>query len=93
MRIKPDESYKDWAERARMYEYGLALQQIAEGKDPEKVMEKMSRRLMDKLVHPLLKGITEHDLEEVKKSVEQSRLSYEEHYLKLNAPRADHIDD
>lgn len=90
MRINPNESYEDWAERCQMYEHGYALQRIAEGEDPDKVLEDMSKRLMEKLLHPMYKMIQDsHTI----KSVEDSRARYEENYIKRIGPRADHILD
>ena len=93
MRGKPGETYEEWAKRAQMYEHGVALQRIAEGHDVEKVMEDMSRRLTDKLLHPVLKAVLNKDPEKIKEEVEQSKARYEELYLKNSSPRADHVQD
>ena len=89
MKPDPNESYESWSERVRMFEYGAALQDMARGKDVTEVMERMSRRIMDKLLHPFYNSIRgsvkETDLAESKKS-------YEEKYLKHNAPKADQVD-
>ena len=45
MRIKEGESYESWCERVRMYEHGWAMQQIAEGKDVDKILDEMARRI------------------------------------------------
>jgi len=90
MKPKDGESYQDWIERARMYEHGVALQRIAQGQDPIKVMEDMSRRLMDKMLHPLYKAVSQSALTEF--DAEQNRRNYEEHYLKNRKPVADHVD-
>ena len=89
--LKPrdSESYESWAERVRMYEQGHAMMQIAQGKDPEKVMEEMSRRIMDKLLHPIFKAIQKSANTEL--DVKNSA----EHYKELMAKRgpvADHVD-
>jgi glutamyl-tRNA reductase len=90
MKPKEGESYEAWIERARMYEQGAAMQRIAKGDDPEKVLEDLSRRLMNKMLHPVLKSIrampgTPYDAEE-------NRRSYEEKYLNNRSPVADHVD-
>ena len=64
MRPKQGENYASWASRARLYEYGLALQKIAQGQDPEQVLEEMSRRLLDKLLHPIYKDFDEDKFDE-----------------------------
>jgi glutamyl-tRNA reductase len=91
MKYDPNQSYEKWAERVRMYEYGIALQQIAKGGDPEKVMLDMSRRMMEKLMHPVIKHIQETSVSDY--DPEKSRKEYEETYLKKVSPRPDHIDD
>lgn len=93
MRIKPGESYEDWATRARLYEYGVALKSIAEGNDPDVVLEQLSKRLVSKLMHPLIKELQVINKEQIIKSVEKSRLRYEEEYLKRVLPKSDHVDD
>ena len=90
MRPREGESYEAWIERARMYEQGAAMQRIAKGDDPEKVLEDLSRRLMDKMLHPVLKSI--RDTPGTPYDAEENRRSYEEKYLKNNFPVADHVD-
>ena len=90
MKPKDGESYQDWIERARMYEHGVALQRIAQGQDPEQVMKDMSRRLMEKMLHPIYKTIQEAYTTEF--DAEKSRRDYEEKYLKHSRPVADHVD-
>jgi len=90
--VKPNlnESYESWCERVRMFEHGVALQEIAQGKDTNEVLEKMSRRIMDKLMHPVFKAIKDSV---VLTDTEASRKAYEENYIKKYGPKADHIDD
>ena len=90
MKPNPNESYESWCERVRMFEHGHAMMQIAQGKDTDKVMEEMSRRIMDKLLHPIFKAIKENV---APVDVTTSRLAYEENYIKKFGPKADHIDD
>lgn len=89
MRVREGESYESWCERVRMYEHGWAMQQIAEGKDPEKILEQMARRITDKLLHPIFTSL--RNTSEVY-DVEAGRKAYEEKYLKNNAPKADQVD-
>ena len=90
MKPNPNETYESWVERVRMFEHGVALQEIAQGKDPNEVLEKMSRRIMDKLLHPVFKAIKDSV---VLTDTEASRKAYEENYMKKYGPKADHIDD
>ena len=90
MKPNPNETYESWVERVRMFEHGVALQEIAQGKDPNEVLEKMSRRIMDKLLHPVFKAIKDSV---VLTDTESSRKDYEENYIKKYGPKADHIDD
>ena len=90
MRPREGESYEAWIERARIYEQGAAMQRIAKGDDPEQVLEDLSRRLMDKMLHPVLRAIRESHTAPF--DAEKSRKDYEEKYLKNNFPVADHVD-
>jgi glutamyl-tRNA reductase len=89
MKPFPDESYESWVERVRMFEHGAALQEIALGKPVDEVMEKMSKRMMDKFLHPIYKEINSS-----KKvmDMEESRRSYQERYIDQRTPVADHVD-
>ena len=90
MRKNPDESYEAWADRAKMYEHGRALQRIAEGKPVEEVLEEMSRRLVQKLMHPIYDSI--YNTVTTKIDMEASRKDYAEKYLNRQEPVADHVE-
>ena len=87
MKYNPGEDYATWLERVRMYEHGVALQQIASGEPVDKVLETMSKRMVQKGLHPLLKAIqnvpNNYDSEE-------NRKKYEEN-MKNRGPVADHV--
>lgn len=90
MRYDPNESYESWADRVQKYEHEIAIKRITKGDPIDVVLESMSKRIMEKLLFPILTTIKS------KKSdfdIEASRRSYEENYLKHNLPRADHVDD
>lgn len=89
MRIRDDESYESWCDRVRMYEHGWAMQQIAEGNDVDKILEEMSRRITEKLLHPVFVSLRAS----VPYDVEACRQRYKEQYLDKNLPKADHVDD
>jgi glutamyl-tRNA reductase len=85
----PNESYEHWAERVEMFERGKALQRLAQGEAVEKVMEEMSKRIIEKLLHPIFKTLKESaitDYDPVK-----SRKEYEAK-MQYHAPVADHVD-
>lgn len=80
---------ESWASRVEMFEKGRAMQRIASGDDPGEVMEDMSRRIMDKLLHPIFEAINSSS--NTKYDAVKSRQEYE------NAMRgveraADHVD-
>ena len=87
--MNPGESMESWASRVEMYEKGKALQRIANGDDPVEVMEDMSRRIMEKLLHPILTAIRESVPDNF--DVEKSRREYDE-IMKNVEKAADHVD-
>ena len=90
MRKREDESYEAWCKRVEMYEHGCALQRIAEGDLIDQVLDEMSRRILQKILHPLY--------DEIRKSsnstydVEAGKKEYEEKYLKHRTLVADHVE-
>lgn len=89
MKPLPNESYEAWASRASMFEKGRALQRIASGESTDLVMEDMSRRLMEKLLHPVFKALRENlpnDYDPVK-----NKERYEQ-TMRYHIPVADHVD-
>jgi len=88
MKLKDGENFESWSKRVGMYERGVALQRIAEGEDELAVLEDMSRRITQKLLHPVFKLL--HN-SEVKFDPKQHRQEYEQ---ALNGKKvtADHID-
>ena len=89
MKPNHNESYESWVSRVRMFEYGAALQEIAQGKDVDTVMERMSRRIMDKLMHPVYVSIRKTVKVE---DIEASKQRYKEQYLDHNKPKADQVE-
>ena len=90
MKINEGESYESWAERVRMFEHGHAMMQIAQGKDVEKTLEEMARRIMDKLMHPIFRAITST---QSMYDMEAGKQEYKEKYLEKVPRASDHIDD
>jgi glutamyl-tRNA reductase len=91
IKIKPDETFEEWVERVRKFEYGFALQQIAIGEDPIKVMENMSKRMSQKIMHSVYKAIKDSSVISI--DMEESKKRYEENYLNKVSPAADHVLD
>jgi glutamyl-tRNA reductase len=84
-----NESYDAWVERVRLFEHGHALRRIAKGDNHETIVEEMSIRMMDKLMHPLYKVI--RDSSKSNFDMEESKRNYYEHYLKTNSAKSDHV--
>jgi len=93
MKYDPNEDYDQWVERVRIYEYGIALQRIAQGEPVVEIVEEMSRRISDKLLHPWLLKIKENSELQAEYDAEASKKSYKENYLDRFGPVADHVID
>jgi glutamyl-tRNA reductase len=91
MRIKSGESKEDWAKRVQQYEYGHALQRIAQGDPVELVLDDMSKRMTQKLLHPFIQDIKDSNKTEF--NAEESRRRYKEVYLDKTSPAADQVSD
>ena len=89
MRINPGETYEGWAKRVQLFEYGYALQQIAKGQDANVVMEAMSARIVQKMMHPIVKSLQEGTLM-TSEEFEKHKTQYNEAYAK-RGPVADHV--
>lgn len=90
MRIKPNESFEEWAERVQMFELGRAKKELARGVSIEEVLDQMGKRINQKLMHPIFTAIREH---KEPFDIDASRKAYEESYLKKNSPKPDHLTD
>lgn len=90
MRFIPGESYEQWLERACSYEYDKALAEIKKGVPPDKVLEDLSKRLIQKGMYPIFKALRETT---TNYDVAKSREEYEKNYIrKRNGPApADHV--
>ena len=91
MRKESNETYQEWSDRARIYEYGIALQKIAKGENVDEVLETMSKNLTLKLIHPYVKVL--HDTVKTDYDPVQSQASYKRNYLDKTKPIADHMND
>jgi glutamyl-tRNA reductase len=86
MKPNPNESYESWANRVRLFEHGRAMQRVAQGEDINIVMEDMSRRIVDKMLHPIYRAL--HVVPEM--DLEESRRTYTETMARVG-PAADHV--
>ena len=86
-----NESLEEWVESVRVLEYNNARSQLSKGYPIEQVLDTMSTKIINKLLHPLYKNIkvncsSNFDLELNKKE-------YYNNYLNNRKLVADHIDD
>jgi glutamyl-tRNA reductase len=91
VKYSPDESYEIWLEKVQQAEYQQAIQNLAKGEPIDVVLEKLSRRLVNKGLHPVLKSLKQSP---DNYSTEESKAAYEKAYLsQRNSPPADHVTD
>ena len=94
MKYKQGETLESWGDRVRLYEYGYALQELANGKDTQEVMATMAKRITDKMMHPILVTMNNKDLSESDRiALEESRNRYQREYLDRFGVKPDHILD
>jgi len=91
MKKMDDEPYEKWVDKVRLYEYGIALQQIAKGDNPEVVLDSMSKRIQNKLLHPIIDEIRKANVSTYDSVT--SKKHYEENYLNKTKRVADHVLD
>jgi glutamyl-tRNA reductase len=88
MKLREGENFESWSRRVDMYERGIALQRIAEGEDELKVIEDMSRRITQKLLHPVFKLLqtpVEFDIQTHREKYQQA--------LNGKTSSSDHVDN
>ena len=91
MKIQPNESIESWAERVKVFEKDRALKHIAKGIAVDVVLEELSRRIMDKLLHPILHAVRQSSTELDMEQFEKDKQAYYEQ-MKHVGKAADHID-
>ena len=74
----------DEAEQARLKALNAALKDIRAGKDPDAVLEAMSKSLTAKLMHPIIANIKNTKIEF---DVEEHRRTYNEAFSKCLIPK------
>jgi glutamyl-tRNA reductase len=91
MKIQPNESIESWAERVAVFEKDRALKHIVKGIDIDIVLAEMSRRIMDKLLYPILHAIRQtHEGVDMEKFEKDKQAYYE--LMKIKGKAADHVD-
>ena len=83
-----DESFDEWSEKVRKFEMERAMRLISMGKDKEEVLEEYSKRITEKLLHPLYPAL----FKPVGYNAEESKKKYEE-AIKNRGDVADHVSD
>jgi len=91
IRLQPGESYEAWAERVQQYEYGLALAKIAKGVSVDEAMERMTKNITQKMLHPVFAEIRNIPIDT--EALEQSKKHYEDTFINRVPKAADHVDD
>ena len=86
MKIKDGETFEQWSERVRQFEFGYAMQALAHGTPADTVLEQMSIRITNKMKHYILICIKVPYSYDVNKN----KLEYEQ-IMKLISPVADHV--
>ena len=86
MKIKDEETFEEWSERVRQFEFGYAMQALANGTDADTLLEQMSIRITNKMKHYILTCIkVPYSYDAIK-----NKLEYEQ-ILKMISPIADHV--
>jgi glutamyl-tRNA reductase len=88
---QPGETYEQWVRRVEQYEFGRALMRLAQGNDPESVMQEASHRIMKKIQHPVIRAISDSAVSSYDST--QSLAKYHRNYTDLFGPKSDHIQD
>lgn len=57
MQKKSNETDEEWLKRVHLHEYGRALQQLAAGMPVNEIMDIMSHRIVNKMLHSKIDNI------------------------------------
>ena len=90
MRINPDETYEQWADRVRSFELDHARAELEKGVPIDEVLEWMGKRINQKMLHPILTALKDTP---IAFDVEASKKAYKEAYLDKNSPKSDHVSE
>jgi glutamyl-tRNA reductase len=80
MRKQPNETLADWAERVRQYELEFAIKELKKGTPIDLVMEAMSAKIQQKMLHPILVEL--RATSKLDYNLESSKKAYEEAFKK-----------
>lgn len=89
-RIKNDYSFDSWIHESQEFELERSKKLLASGKDPQVVAEELSCRLVDKIMHPIYKEWLDYYQDGY---IYQSKVEYEENYIKRFARPGDHMQE
>ena len=89
MRLRDNESYYDWADRVQDHEYRRAKEEVTKGKNIDRILETMSYRITNKLLHPIYRAIMEQHISEF--DPVKDRDEYYKKFLQNHTPVADHV--
>jgi glutamyl-tRNA reductase len=82
------QSYEEYANDMKRIEMEIALDKIKSGKSIEEVLISYSKRLTDKLIHPIIVSMKKNSLSNY--DPEKSREEYFKKF-KGDGPKADHV--
>ena len=59
LKYDPNEDLESWMIRVQSYELDLAKKQLAKGVPVDKVLERMSKNISNKMLHPVIVNLTD----------------------------------
>lgn len=80
-----------WAEYARQLELELAIKDLKKGLPVEDILDKFSRRLTKKILHPIINQIKYQQAGTYDSA--RAQREYKENYLDSVGPKSDHVQD
>lgn len=86
MKIKDGETLEEWSERVRQFEFGHAMQALANGVDTDTILDQMSVRISNKIKHYIITNM--------KVDMQYDAITGKQEYneiMKRTSPVADHV--
>lgn len=93
MKKLSSETYDEWCERVLEHEQKIAKKQLGKGVNIHHIMETMSRRIINKLVHPHLKQVHQRNQEIIAKTKPTEEYESYEQVIAKRGTIADHMVD
>lgn len=91
LKYNPNEDLESWMIRVQSYELDLAKKQLAKGVPVDEVLERMSKNISNKMLHPIVVNL--NDVQPNLEEQEKSKKRYEETYLKKVPRASDHVSE